>query len=414
MNNRMKCFLIVFLGMLAAMAPLSTDMYLPALPEFSNDFHISASLAQLTLTMTLIGMAVGQILGGPVSDYLGRRNPLLLGMAVFTAASVLCSITSSIHMFLGLRLIQGIAGAFGIVISRAIARDVASGPELLQFYSILMMVNGLAPIAAPVIGGQILRFTSWHGIFFAMAAVGGLMFLLTMAYQETLPPQKRISDIKSSFKSFPLLLKNRYFCGQCLVQCFVFGGFFTYIGGSSFLFQNIYHVSAQVYSYIFGFIGLGLLFMGALPARLSGTVSGASMLRAALWGHLTGAVLFLAGVLLSAPLWYSMVSLFIAIVPLSVLGASSTSMALESCGKNAGSASAILGFSSMVLGGVLMPAAGAMGENSALPMALIMVCCFALGLGAFYHYVVPAHRGKDGGLTSKREEEQPAAAENQN
>lgn len=398
MNNRMKCFLIVFLGMLAAMAPLSTDMYLPALPEFSNDFHISASLAQLTLTMTLIGMAVGQILGGPVSDYLGRRNPLLLGMAVFTAASVLCSITSSIHMFLGLRLIQGIAGAFGIVISRAIARDVASGPELLQFYSILMMVNGLAPIAAPVIGGQILRFTSWHGIFFAMAAVGGLMFQLTMAYQETLPP----------------LLKNRYFCGQCLIQCFVFGGFFTYIGGSSFLFQNIYHVSAQVYSYIFGFIGLGLLFMGALPARLSGTVSGASMLRAALWGHLTGAVLFLAGVLLSAPLWYSMVSLFIAIVPLSVLGASSTSMALESCGKNAGSASAILGFSSMVLGGVLMPAAGAMGENSALPMALIMVCCFALGLGAFYHYVVPAHRGKDGGLTSKREEEQPAAAENQN
>ena len=162
MNNRMKCFLIVFLGMLAAMAPLSTDMYLPALPEFSEDFHISASLAQLTLTMTLIGMAVGQILGGPVSDYLGRRKPLLLGMVVFTAASVLCFITSSIHMFLGLRLIQGIAGAFGIVISRAIARDVARGPELLQFYSILMMVNGLAPIAAPVIGGQILRFTSWH------------------------------------------------------------------------------------------------------------------------------------------------------------------------------------------------------------------------------------------------------------
>lgn len=166
MNNRMKCFLIVFLGMLAAMAPLSTDMYLPALPEFSSDFHISESLAQLTLTMTLIGMAVGQILGGPVSDYLGRRKPLLFGMVVFTAASVLCFITSSIHMFLGLRLIQGIAGAFGIVISRAIARDVASGPELLQFYSILMMVNGLAPIAAPVIGGQILRFTSWHGIFF--------------------------------------------------------------------------------------------------------------------------------------------------------------------------------------------------------------------------------------------------------
>ena len=216
-----------------------------------------------------------------------------------------------------------------------------------------------------------------------MAAVGGLMFLLTMAYQETLPPQKRISDIKSSFKSFPLLLKNRYFCGQCLIQCFVFGGFFTYIGGSSFLFQNIYHVSAQVYSYIFGFIGLGLLFMGSPAGQTVRYGKRRVHAAAALWGHLTGAVLFLAGVLLSAPLWYSMVSLFIAIVPLSVLGASSTSMALESCGKNAGSASAILGFSSMVLGGVLMPAAGAMGENSALPMALIMVCCFALRLGAF-------------------------------
>ena len=152
----------VFLGIMTAMAPLSTDMYLPALPELGGDFGISASLTQLTLTMTMLGMAFGQIFMGPLSDRFGRKLPLLVGMIVFTAASAGACLSENITAFLVFRFLQGFSGASGIVIARAIARDVAEGPELTRFFAILMLVNGLAPIAAPVIGGQILRFTSWR------------------------------------------------------------------------------------------------------------------------------------------------------------------------------------------------------------------------------------------------------------
>jgi DHA1 family bicyclomycin/chloramphenicol resistance-like MFS transporter len=383
--------LIVFLGLLAALAPVSTDMYLPALPEFSADLHISASEAQLTLTMTMIGMAVGQVLGGPVSDYWGRKKPLLIGMICFMAVSAACVFVSSIHVFLLLRLVQGLAGAFGIVIGRAIARDVADGPQLMRYMAVLMMVNGLAPILAPVLGGQVLRFTSWHGIFVAMALIGAFMVLGSLIYRETLPKENRAAGVLSSFKSFPVLMKSRYFVGHCLVQCFVFGGFFTYIGGSTFLFQTMYHVSPQGFSYIFGGIGLGLLFMGSLPARMAGAVRSVVMLAQALKAQLAGSILFLAGVLLHAPIWYIIASLFITVVPLSVIGTASNAMALNRCGENAGSASAILGFSSMILGAILMPIAGLGGGSTALPMAVIMCACFAAAWITFKKYISPEH-----------------------
>ena len=160
-----KSCLIVFLGIMAAMAPLATDMYLPALPELQHDFASSTSLIQMTLTMTMLGMALGQLLAGPISDYKGRRGPLFLGMVIFMLSSFLCSIADNIYLLLAVRFIQGLAGSAGIVIARAIARDVCHGSELTRFYAILMMVNGLAPILAPVIGGQILSFSSWHSIF---------------------------------------------------------------------------------------------------------------------------------------------------------------------------------------------------------------------------------------------------------
>ena len=160
-------FLTIFLGVMSAMAPLSTDMYLPSLPELSSYFSISTSMTQMTLTMTMIGMALGQIFGG---------------MGGFTIASAVCAVCTNIYVFLVFRFIMGLSGAFGIVISRAIARDVCEGPELMRFMAILMMVNGLAPIAAPVLGGQILLFTSWHGIFFVLTAVGIIQIMATMAY----------------------------------------------------------------------------------------------------------------------------------------------------------------------------------------------------------------------------------------
>ena len=384
LSPKQKLFLTVFLGIMTAMAPLSTDMYLPALPEFVEAFGISASLAQLTLTMTMLGMAFGQIFMGPLSDRFGRRKPLLLGMAVFTAASFGAYVSADISSFLVFRFLQGFSGASGIVIARAIARDVAEGPELTRFFAILMLVNGLAPILAPVIGGQVLRFTSWRGIFALLVLIGVAQFISTVLYRETLQPNERLKSIGQSFAKFPKLLRDQYFLGHCLLQLFFFGSFFSYIGGSSFVFQNVYHVSAQMYSLIFGGIGFGLFLAGTVPARFAGRVPDEELLRYSLFVPLLGSVLLVAGFWFGAPIWYTLPVLFVTIVPLSIMGTASFSLALSRQGKNAGSASALLGFSQMILGGAMMPLVGIAGDDNPLPMGILMLGGYLLSILVFY------------------------------
>lgn len=384
LSPKQKLFLTVFLGIMTAMAPLSTDMYLPALPEFVEAFCISASLAQLTLTMTMLGMAFGQIFMGPLSDRFGRRKPLLIGMAVFTAASLGAYLSENISSFLVFRFLQGFSGASGIVIARAIARDVAEGPELTRFFAILMLVNGLAPILAPVIGGQVLRFTSWRGIFALLVLIGVAQFVSTLIYRETLKPAERIKSVGQSFAKFPQLVRDRYFIGHCLLQLFFFGSFFSYIGGSSFVFQNVYHVSAQMYSLIFGGIGVGLFLAGTVPARFAGRVPDEKLLEYSLFLPLVGSALLLAGFAFGAPIWYTLPVLFVTIVPLSVMGTASFSLALSRQGKNAGSASALLGFSQMILGGAMMPLVGIAGDSNPLPMGILMLSGYLLSILVYY------------------------------
>ena len=392
MTPRMRLFLTLFLGMMSAMAPLSTDMYLPALPELTTDFGITASVAQMTLTMTMIGMATGQMVMGPVSDRYGRKRPLLAGMVVFALTAVGCAVVTDIRLFLVLRFLMGFAGAAGIVISRAIARDVAEGVELTRFFAILMMVNGLAPILAPVVGGQVLLFSDWRGIFVLLIVVGLAQSGATMVYRETLPQEKRIENLGASFQKFPQLLHDKYFMGHCLTQCFVFGAFFSYIAGASFLFQNIYHVTPQTFSYIFGGIGIGMLVCGMVPARLAGRVPDVELLMASLIVPVLGAIALLAGFLCEAPIYYTIPVLFVTIVPLSIIGAASFSLALSRQGKNAGSASALIGFAQMILGGLMMPLVGIAGDQTAVPMGIIMLTGYTLGLLTFLTRIYPDHR----------------------
>ena len=392
MSKATRIWLTVFLGMMTAMAPLATDMYLPALPTMQLDFGISASAAQLTLTMTMLGMSLGQIFAGPVSDYYGRKKPLVIGMLVFTVATLGCVLAEDIAIFLFFRFIMGFAGASGIVVAKAIARDVCEGAELTRFFAMLMMVNGLAPILAPVLGGQILLFTSWRGIFVVLVAVGAALLAATLVYRETLLPEARLSGIRDSFAKFPMLLKNRYFLGHCLLQCFVFGGFFSYLAGSSFVFQNIFQVSPQVYGLIFGGIGAGLMLSGALPARLAGQVADVKMLQMSLLVSLCGSLLLLASFWFGAGLWMVLPVLFITIVPLSVLGAASFSLALSRQGKNAGSASALVGFFSMILGGCMMPLVGIAGEHTAIPMCILMISGYGLGYLTYLFMIAPEHK----------------------
>ena len=386
-----KITLTIFLGSLAALAPLSMDMYLPALPLMHNEFNIEPSFIQLTLTMTMAGMAVGQIIAGPVSDRFGRKKPLMIGMLAFALSTFGCMMSSSIMIFLMFRLAQGLAGAFGIVIARAIARDLTEGADLTKLFAMLMLVNGLAPILAPVIGGQILLFTSWRGVFALLAIIGLILFISSVKFNETLQNDMRAHDVSSSFKNFSYLMKDRYFLGHCLMQCFFGASFFGYISGSSFLFQNIYNVSPQVYSAIFGGIGVLIALSGALPARLAGKVQEIKMLAWTIGQAVIGSVLFLFCVIYNASIGWTLVALIITVPTMSVFGAASFSLAMRKHGDMAGSASALIGFFSMISGGLMAPLVEIGGSHNALPMATIMFVGYALSLITFLRMIYSKH-----------------------
>ena len=387
--NRMK--LTIFLGSLAALAPLSTDMYLPALPLMDGEFNVESSLIQLTLTMTMVGMAVGQIIAGPISDRFGRKTPLKFGMLAFALSTFGCMMSNSIYPFLFFRLFQGLAGAFGIVIARAIARDECQGVELTKLFAMLMLVNGLAPILAPVIGGQILFFATWRDIFLLLAIIGLILFFSAIKFDETLPKNLRAENISSSFKNFHFLLNDKYFLGHCLMQCFFGASFFGYIAGSSFLFQNIYQVTPQIYSAIFGGIGILIALAGTIPARFAGKIQDIKMLIFAISQAIIGSILFLCCVIFKTSIELTLISLIIAVPTMSVFGATSFSLAMRKHGDKAGSASALIGFFSMISGGLMAPVVGIAGSHNALPMAIVMLCGYFGSLIIFLRMIYSKH-----------------------
>src|SRR5947209_4111624 len=210
--------LVLIIGALSAFGPLSLDMYLPALPSLSRDLGSGASQAQLTLTACLLGLASGQVIAGPQSDALGRRRPLLVGLLGYAVSSALCAVAPSVPVLIVLRLVQGLTGAAGIVIARAVVRDLYVGTEAARFYALTMLVNGLAPILAPIIGAQLLRVTSWRGVFLVLGAIGVVLFLAgALGLPETLPPERRrTGGIGPILLTFRRLLEDRVFVGYAV------------------------------------------------------------------------------------------------------------------------------------------------------------------------------------------------------
>ena len=391
-QEKMMLWMTVFMGMLAAIAPLSTDMYLPGLPAMMADFAVSPSMIQLTLTASMAGMAASQIISGPVSDKKGRRRPLFLGMAIFSLSSLACILSHTIYWLLLFRFIQGFSGGAGIVIARAIARDLCRGTALTKLFSMLMLVNGLAPILAPVIGGQILRFSSWRGIFWLLVSIGIVLAVCAWLMPETLPQKRRlVSNAAGGLKQFASLFGDRYFMGHCIMQCFAFAAFFAYISGSSFVFQNVYHVSPQAFSLIFGLNGIGLMISGAVTGRLTGRIADWRMLRVVLWVALIGSGLLLLGFLAGLPVYAIITILFFTVATLASMSTTSFSLAMQAQGKQAGSASAVIGFCSMISGAVMAPVVGIAGSYTAIPMGLVMVFGEAGALLSFYFLIYPAH-----------------------
>ncbi|MFC6885090.1 multidrug effflux MFS transporter [Actinomadura yumaensis] len=365
--------LIVILGALTAVAPLSIDMYLPALPSLASDLSTGAVRTQLTLTACVAGLAIGQAVAGPLSDAFGRRRPLLVGLAAYAVASLLCVFAPTVETLIGLRFVQGAAGAAGIVIARAVVRDLHDGVAAAKFFSMLMLVNGLAPILAPVIGGQLLRLMPWPGVFAVLAGTGVALLLGSLAgLKETLPPERReTGGARATLATFRALLADRSFVGYGLAVALAFAAMFTYISGSPFVLQDIHHMSPQAFSLVFGVNSLGIVLAGQISGRLAGRVALRRLLGAGLAVVAAGGVLLLAAVLAGAGLWGILPALFLVVSGQGLILPNATALALSGRPPNvAGSASALLGLGQFALGGAAAPLAGIGGSRTALPMAL--------------------------------------------
>ncbi|MGI5227738.1 multidrug effflux MFS transporter [Actinoallomurus sp. CA-142502] len=378
--ERIRVFLI--LGALSAIGPLSIDMYLPALPKLTRDLSAGPSLVQLTLTACMIGLAAGQVIAGPISDMWGRRRPMFAGIAIYTVASLACVVAPNVELLVALRLIQGVSGAACIVISRAVVRDMHDGPAAARFFSLLMLVNGIAPVAAPVIGAQVLRFTDWRGVFGVLALLGLLMTLSMLGLRETLPAEQRhTGGLRAAVRTFGELCADRIFMGYALAGGFAFAAMFAYISGSPFVVQNIYGLSPQDYSLIFAVNSLGIVAFGQVSGLLVGRVRLITLLHAGLLVSLAGGVLLLVAVFGGLGLPGVLPALFLVVSAIGLTLPNSTALALTGRPANvAGSASALFGLLQYVVGALAAPLVGLAGGHSAAPMAIVIAASAAMGI----------------------------------
>lgn len=372
---RRKTRFALILGGLTAFGPLTIDMYLPALPQLTEELGASSAQGQLTLTAVLLGLAFGQLLAGPISDSVGRRKPLLVGLAVYLTASVLCAMSGDIYALTGLRALQGFGAAAGMVIARAAVRDLYSGVEAARFFSALMLVTGLAPVLAPVIGGQVLAHTTWRGVFVVLTCFAVVLLVVTsFALPETKPGEwRRPLRLGSTMRTFGGLLATPSFLGNALAAGLAMAAMFSYISGSSYVLQDIHGLSPQVYSLVFGLNAVGLVAGGQANARLVGRIATESqLLLTALISSAAAGLVLLGAVLLGLPLPVLLAALFVMIASLGFVLPNTTMLALAEHREVSGSASALLGVTQFVVGAMAAPLVGLGGVESALPMALVM------------------------------------------
>ncbi|MFF7372618.1 multidrug effflux MFS transporter [Streptomyces tricolor] len=377
------------LGGLTATPPLAMDMYLPSLPEVTRSLHASAATVQLTLTACLLGMALGQLVVGPMSDRWGRRRPLLTGLAVYLVATALCAVAPNVETLVAFRLVQGLAGAAGIVIARAVVRDLYDGVAMARFFSTLMLISGVAPIVAPLIGGQILRVTDWRGVFVVLTVVGAaLAVLVWLRLPETLPPAGRHGGgVGQALRAMRGLLADLPFTGYMLAGGFAFAALFAYISASPFVIQEIYGASPQTFSLLFGLNSVGLVIAGQINGKvLVGRVSLDKVLGTGLAVIVlaaTALLLMASGALGEVGLAPIAAALFVLMSAMGITLPNAQTLALLRTRHAAGSASALLGTSSFLVGAIASPLVGVAGEETAVPMAvvqlggaLVAVACF--------------------------------------
>lgn len=366
----MKVFIPATLGMLTAFGPFVTDFYLPVLPEMTGYFHTTPALASMSLTAGMIGLAAGQLFIGPLTDKYGRKLILVGSMLLFVVASLLCIFSGDIFMFNAMRVLQGLAGAGGIVIAKSMSVDMYTGRELASFMALLGAINGIAPVCAPVVGGLMADVTSWTGVFAVILAVGIVLMVCSMFLPETLQPANRIR--KSVIKVYGNLFRvfrNSRFTLSVMAEMACFFMFFAYIASSPFIMQQVYHLSPLGYSLCFG---LNALMIGVGAAMATRFRSQGTCLRFGGLGMLAGTLLLAFLLNTAMPLWIVMLAYIYTLICFGLMQPPLTAIALDSERDNAGAASAIFGASGFVAGALSSPLVG-IGDIT-VTSGLVMAC----------------------------------------
>ena len=381
MENRKynsRRFVLVFAALLSAFGPFMTDLYLPAFPELMEYFGTTTSLIQVSLTFGVIGLAAGKLVICPLSDKYGRRRQLILSLTVFVVSTLICLLCRDVITFICFRLLQGIAAAGGVVISRSIAVDLYEGKEFTRFFAMLSAVQGLAPIVAPIAGGLLLGITDWRGIFAVLLLIGVAILAAAFRFRESLPEERRqTGSVLATFANFRSVLGNKHFVCYMLIQSFAMGVLFAYISSSPFIFQTEYGLTPVMYSVCFAFNGLAIMTGNLIVPRFGSEERalgiGACCL---LIASLVLAVCLMGG--------WSVVAIEIGFLVLlfcvGMVLPTSTSLALALERKNSGNASAMLGFFQFTFAGLVAPLVG-LGEVSvATSWVIVIASCATCGL----------------------------------
>jgi DHA1 family bicyclomycin/chloramphenicol resistance-like MFS transporter len=378
--------LVLTLGALSAFAALTIDMYLPAMPGMAADLHTRTSLVQLTLTVFVVGLAVGQVVVGSLSDAWGRRRLLLAGLAVYVAGSVACLFAPTVGWLVAGRIVQSLGAAAATVLSRAIVRDLFDGAQMTRFFSTLMLVNGVAPVVAPVIGAQLLAVASWRVIFAVFAVTGACVLLAVMiGLPESLPQERRRPPhLGANLRSYAILCRDASYVRYVLAAALMFAAMFAYISGSSFVLQDVYGLSAQQFSLVFGVNGLGIVLLGQLNGLLVGRLASEhTLLGASLGVSCVGGLGVLVSTIAELPLGVLLGCLFAVVAMIGPVLANATSLALADHASAAGAASSLQGLLQFLVGGVVASAMGLFGGGSAVPMGAAMCLSATAAIAVF-------------------------------
>lgn len=385
--------LVATVVFLTAIAPLATDMYVPAFPRVAAELSATATQVQLTLTTFFVGMALGQLMGGPVSDQRGRRRPLLAAILVMTAASVVCALTPTIGVLAGARLLQGFAGGWAMVIGRAVIIDLATGAQLVRVLNIIAAVGGIAPIVGPLLGAVILQLSHWRVSFWTVAALGVAMIVCVLVVvPETLPPERRhAGGLRAFVVAGREVLRNRRYVGYVLVSGSAMGAAFAYVATSAFVLQSMNGMSPIGYSVDFAANAVGMTVASFVAARLAGRVATRTVIAVGQVAALAAGIGMLIGALwFDTPLLVAIVCFFVLMTAQGLIGPNGGALAAAEVPEHPGTGSALLGFVQWVAAGVIAPIAGLGGEHTAVPMAVLMIVTIAISMVGLFAFARPS------------------------